>query len=80
VFSLLPRRPHAACVGFGLGVAFVVLLAFEAAGLNVWNGINTGLVALVCNAVAVLACDLATSIVGPMWRRKGSSIPTFRET
>src|SRR5262249_37203254 len=50
VFSFLRNPPKALSVGVGMAVAFSVLFAFKAFRMNVWSGINIGLVALVCNA------------------------------
>src|SRR5207249_1265658 len=57
VFSFRRRPPKALSVGIGIAIAFVILIVFRTARVNVWSGIHTGLVALVCNAASVLACD-----------------------
>jgi SSS family solute:Na+ symporter len=57
VFSFLSKPPKALSVAIGMAVAFAILIASRTLRVNTWSGINIGLVALVANALSLLACN-----------------------
>jgi len=66
VFSFLEKPPRAMSVGAGIVAALIALVTFGHLGLSTLSGINIGLLALILNALTVLACEYVTKSVGAL--------------